>query len=341
VEEHRHEVAQLKGNLGIRHTRWATVGRVSAANAHPHSDCSGDLAIVHNGDIDNFHFLRQRLQAQGHRFRSETDSEVIAHLIESYSGDDIVAAASRAIRELEGPFAILVLHRPSRRLVVARRESPLVVGIGDGETFIASDVPAILPYTDRIVYLEDGDLALVWEGGLTVWQNGFEADRPVHRVNWSADQISKGGYDHFMLKEIHEQPEAIRDTVAESMPGPEAASLAAARSWLPVPEPDALLLLGCGTSYHTALLGEQLLSQLLPVPVMARVASEFQRVAVKAARGLAIAFSQSGETSDTLAALRRVKGAGYATLGVTNVMGSSMTRAVDTTWYPRGAQKWR
>jgi glucosamine--fructose-6-phosphate aminotransferase (isomerizing) len=310
------------------------VGGVSLANAHPHFDCSGELAIVHNGDIDNFHLLRQRLQHQGHQFCSETDSEVIAHLIEAYCGDDIVAATSRAIGELEGPFALVVLHRPSRRLVVARRDSPLVVGLGDGETFIASDVPAILPYTNRIVYLEDGDLALVWEGGLTIWQNGFEADRPVHQVSWSADQINKGGYDHFMLKEIHEQPDAIRDTMAQGMPVP-AASLAAAQGLLPVLEPDALLLLGCGTSYHTALVGEQLLTQLLPVPVTARVASEFQRPIIKAERGLAVAFSQSGETSDTLAALRRVRSAGYAALGVTNVMGSSMTRAVDATLYTR------
>jgi glucosamine--fructose-6-phosphate aminotransferase (isomerizing) len=335
VAQHREKVGHLQGTLGIGHTRWATVGGVSLANAHPHSDCSGDLALVHNGHIDNFHRLRQRLQDQGHRFRSQTDSEVIAHLIESYAADDIVAATSRAMGELEGPFALVLLHRPSRRLVVARRESPLVVGLGQGETFIASDVPAILPYTNRILYLEDGDLALVWEGGLTVWQEGFEADRPVHQVNWSAHQISKGGYDHFMLKEIHQQPDAIRDTVAEGLPGPAAASLAAARGVLPVAEPDALLLLGCGTSYHAALLGEHLLAPLLPVPVTARVASECQGPAIKAQRGLAVAFSQSGETSDTLAALRRVKSAGYAALGVTNVMGSSLTRMADATLYTR------
>jgi glutamine---fructose-6-phosphate transaminase (isomerizing) len=249
-------------------------------------------------------------------------------------GDDILQATSQALAELAGPFAIVVLHRPSRRLVVARRESPLVVGLGDGETFIASDVPAILPYTNRMVYLEDGDLALVWEGGLTVWQEGLATDRPVHQVNWSPDQISKGGYDHFMLKEIHQQPEAIRDTLAEGLPGPAGAGRAA-QGLVPVAEPDALLLLGCGTSYHTTLLGERLLSQWLPAPVTARVASEFQRPSIKAARGLAVAFSQSGETSDTLAALRLVKGAGYGSLGVTNVMGSSLTRAVDAVWYTR------
>jgi glucosamine--fructose-6-phosphate aminotransferase (isomerizing) len=335
VEEHRDKVEALKGTLGIGHTRWATVGGVSVANAHPHADCTGELAIVHNGDIDNFHLLRQRLHAAGHHFLSETDSEVIAHLIESYVQDDIVEATSRAIQELEGPFAIVVLHRPSGRLVLARRESPLVVGLGEGETFVASDVPAILPYTNRIVYLEDGDLALAWEGGLTVWQNGFEADRPVHQVSWSADQITKGGYDHFMLKEIHEQPDAIRDTLAEYLPASELEETVLRVEVLPVQDPDAVLLLGCGTSYHAALLGEQLLSRYLSVPITARVASEFQRPPVHASRGLAIAFSQSGETSDTMNALRRLKNTGYASLGVTNVMGSSITRAVDATLYTK------
>jgi glucosamine--fructose-6-phosphate aminotransferase (isomerizing) len=335
VEEHGSEVEALKSTLGIGHTRWATVGRVTVANAHPHSDCSGELAIVHNGDIDNFHILRQRLRTSGHRFLSETDSEVIAHLIESHLQDDIVAATSQAIQELEGPFAIVVLHRPSGRLVLARRESPLVVGLGDGETFVASDVPAILPYTNRIVYLEDGDLALAWEGGLTVWQNGFEADRPVHQVSWSPDQISKSGYDHFMLKEIHEQPDAIRNTIAEYLPASELEETVLRAELLPVRDPEAVLMLGCGTSYHAALLGEELLSRYLSVPVTARVASEFQRPTVQTSRGLAIAFSQSGETSDTMNALRRLKDSGYASLGVTNVMGSSMSRAVDATLYTK------
>ena len=158
VEEHRSAVGHLKGGLGIGHTRWATVGGVSVDNAHPHLDCSGDLAIVHNGDIDNFHRLRRDLQARGHRFRSETDSEVIAHLIEDHGDSDLMEATRRATGELEGSFAIVVLHRPSRRLLVARRESPLVIGLGEGEAFVASDVPALLPYTDRVVFLEDQDM---------------------------------------------------------------------------------------------------------------------------------------------------------------------------------------
>ena len=335
VEDNRDEIVHLSGTLGIGHTRWATIGGVSVENAHPHSDCSGDLAIVHNGDIDNFYALRERLQEEGHQFRSQTDSEVIAHLIESYAKEDIVEATSRAVQQLEGPFAIVVLHRPSRRLVVARRESPLVIGLGNGETFVASDVPAILPYTNRIVYLEDEDLALVWEGGLTVWQNGFEADRPVHQVSWSPDQISKGGYDHFMLKEIHEQPAAIRDTVAQYLPVSESESPLPEVDFLSKSEPDSVVLLGCGTSYHTALLGEQILSRYLTVPVVARVASEFQNPNIVVKKGLSVAFSQSGETSDTLNAVRRIKGIGYATVGVTNVMGSSMTRKVEATLYTK------
>jgi glucosamine--fructose-6-phosphate aminotransferase (isomerizing) len=311
------------------------VGGVSQPNAHPHADCTGELAIVHNGDIDNFHTLRQRLQLQGHQFRSQTDSEVIAHLIESYCvGEiDVVEATHQAIEDLEGPFAIAVLHRPSRQLVVARRESPLVVGMGEGETFVASDVPAILPYTNRVIYLEDGDLALASEGGLKVWNNGKEVDRPLQQVTWSADQMSKNGYDHYMLKEIYEQPEAIRETLAEYLPGLELGDAGLTSKFLPVQQPDAVLLLGCGTSYHAALLGEQILSRFLDVPVTARVASEFQKSPFKAQRGLAVAFSQSGETSDTMTALRKVKEAGFASLGVTNVMGSSITRTVDATLY--------
>jgi glucosamine--fructose-6-phosphate aminotransferase (isomerizing) len=185
------------------------------------------------------------------------------------------------------------------------------------------------------VYLEDGDLALAWEGGLTVWQNGFEADRPVHQVSWSPDQISKSGYDHFMLKEIHEQPDAIRNTIAEYLPASELEETVLRAELLPVRDPEAVLMLGCGTSYHAALLGEELLSRYLSVPVTARVASEFQRPTVQTSRGLAIAFSQSGETSDTMNALRRLKDSGYASLGVTNVMGSSMSRAVDATLYTK------
>ncbi|MCZ6866380.1 MAG: class II glutamine amidotransferase [Chloroflexi bacterium] len=168
VEERRHQVQNLQGTLGIGHTRWATVGRVSAVNAHPHQGCSVDLAIVHNGNIDNFLPLRQRLQSQGHEFRSETDSEVICHLIESHGEVEIVEATRRAIQELEGPFAMAVLHRASKRLILARRESPLVIGLGEEETFVASDAPAILPYTNRVIFLEDDDLALVWAGGMQV-----------------------------------------------------------------------------------------------------------------------------------------------------------------------------
>jgi glucosamine--fructose-6-phosphate aminotransferase (isomerizing) len=333
VEEHCTRMHPLYGTLGIGHTRWATVGRVSVANAHPHLDCRSNFAIVHNGDIDNFHHLRQRLLGQGHTFLSETDSEVIAHLIEAQGGGDIVEATRRALRELEGSFAIVVLHRPTGQLVVARQGSPLVIGLGEGETFVASDVPALLPYTNRFVFLEDGDLALAWAGEFRIWHDDREAVRSVHQISWSADQISKGGYDHFMLKEICEQPQAIRDTLA-AYPAHDGAG-SPLDQLLPAKDLSRLVLLGCGTSYHAALLGEQFLSRLLSRPVVARVASEFQGVTSPAGCGLAIAFSQSGETSDTITALRHIKNAGYASLAVSNVMGSSITRIVDATLYTR------
>lgn len=333
VEEHRKRAEHLQGSIGIDHTRWATVGGVSEANAHPHMDCTGDIAIVHNGDIDNFRHLKQRLQSEGHVFKSETDSEVIAHLIEAHGGrQSLVKATKKALKELEGPLAVAVLHRPSRQLVVARRESPLVIGLGEGETFVASDVPAILPYIHRVVYLEDGDIALASESGITVWNSGQEVTRSVHQVAWSADQISKAGYDHFMLKEIHEQPQAIHDTAAEGLP---AAGQASATPMLPVEDPSAVLLLGCGTSYHAALLGEQVLSSMLGIPVSARVASELHEGAFQGPGSLAVAFSQSGETSDTITALRRAKDSGYRSLAITNVMGSSITRLADSTLYTR------
>jgi glucosamine--fructose-6-phosphate aminotransferase (isomerizing) len=337
AEEHRHQTEHLPGTLGVGHTRWATVGGVSEDNAHPHLDCSGDLAIVHNGDIDNFHCLKERLQAEGHQFRSQTDSEVIAHLIEAHgsrsSAAGLVEATHKALAELEGPLAIVVLHRPSRQMIVARRESPLVIGIGEGETFMASDVPAILPYTNRVVYLEDGDMALARESGISVWQQGRETHRSVHQVNWTAEQMDKGGYDHFMLKEIYEQPQAIRDTAAEMLTDAyDRSPHGIARV---IEDPSEVLLLGCGTSYHAALLAEQILSRLLNVRVTARVASELDESSFRSPKGLVVAFSQSGETSDTITALRRVKETGYRSLAITNVMGSSITRLADASLYTR------
>ena len=333
VDQCSHDAGQIHGTAGIGHTRWATVGAVSGPNAHPHEDCSGQIAIVHNGDIENYRELRAELAAAGHVLKSDTDSEVIAHLIESYESGNILAAVRKATRRLVGSYALVVLHRPTRCLVVARQQSPLVVGLGDSEAFVASDVPALLPYTHQVVYLADGDLGLIGKGGLSVWHDGVEVERPVHVVEWEAGQLTKGGFEHYMLKEIHEQPDAIRHTLGGYANSEQ--STLQFKGIIPVRAPDEVLLLGCGTSFHAALVGEQLLTAALGVPVRACVASEYTGVAKARGKGLAIAMTQSGETADTVTAAVRAKAAGYSVLAITNVPESSISRLADGTFYTK------
>ncbi|MFH1560081.1 MAG: glutamine--fructose-6-phosphate transaminase (isomerizing) [Chloroflexota bacterium] len=327
---------ELRGSIGIGHTRWATVGAVSERNAHPHTDCTGEIAIVHNGDIDNYQTLKCRLEGLGHVFRSETDSEVVAHLIEAYGPDDIVRATRRATGELEGTFALGILHRSSRQLVVTKKGSPLVIGLGEGENYVASDVPALLPYTNRVVYLEDGDIASISAEGLKVWHGEIEVRRRVHQIEWSANQLHKNGYAQYMLKEIHEQPQAIRDTLA-SYDG-HATDVAQLDSELSARDWQEILLLGCGTSYHAAMVGEYVLSHLPSIQARAVVASEFDAVTSNGAADnakLAIALSQSGETADTISALRLAQDANYTPIAVSNVFGSSISRIAAATLYTR------
>jgi glucosamine--fructose-6-phosphate aminotransferase (isomerizing) len=321
VDQHRDE-AHVGGTIGIGHTRWATVGGVSERNAHPHLDCTGKVAVVHNGDIDNYLTLKESLIAEGHCFASDTDSEVIAHLIEKHAALGTVGAVQRTIQDLQGCYALVVLDQQSRQLVAARHESPLVLGLGENEVFVASDAPAILPYTNRIMYPQDGDVILLDQGKAEVWNRGEPVQRPVHTLEWDARRIEKNGYAHFMLKEIWEQPQVLRDTLAAS----DREMLA-----LPMGRPSEALLLGCGTSFHAALMGEHLLSRFTGAPASARVASEFSGARPSSGSSLAVALSQSGETADTLAALRTVKALGYRTVGVTNVQESSIARMAQAT----------
>jgi len=330
VEEGRSAIRGLDGTAGIGHTRWATVGKVSQKNAHPHIDCSGQIAVVHNGDIDNYHQIRRRLKTEGHVFRSETDSEVISHLIETYNGADLLHAVRRAVKELQGSYAIVVLRQGTRELVAARRESPLVLALGEEEVFAASDVPAVLPYTNRIIYLEDGDVARLSREGVEVWSNGHRATRKVHQLDWSVDQLDRSGFEHFMLKEIHEQPQAMQDTIGPYLK-PESPNETNGLALFP--QPSRLLLLGCGTSYHACLIGKQVMERVLALPVDVQVASEYLSRGKSADASLAVALSQSGETADTLSALRQVVKDGYHTLAITNVTGSSLTRISDSVLY--------
>jgi glutamine---fructose-6-phosphate transaminase (isomerizing) len=329
------------GVLGIGHTRWATHGRPSDSNAHPHVDCQSQLAIVHNGIIENYRELRKTLAAGGHRFRSQTDTEVIAHLIERYWGDGIDVAVLRAARDLRGSFAIacVAAEAPDTLVVFRRGSSPLVVGFGCGETFVASDIPALLGQTRDILVLNDGELAILTPDSIVVRTlDGAPVRRSPHTIDWDGEAAEKSGYPHFMLKEIFEQPEAIQNTIREraDAEGPD----------LRIPELglkdrelaglNRLCFVACGTSWHAALVGKYLVEALARLPVEVDVASEFRyRKPVVDGRVLTVPISQSGETADTLAALREAKDLGSRVVAICNVVGSSLAREADGVVYTR------
>jgi len=321
---------RIEGKIGIGHTRWATHGAPTQINAHPHCDCTGKIAVAHNGVIQNFQRLRQHLTKEGHTFVSETDTEVIPHLIEKYFDGDLEKAVARALHDMEGSYAIAVLMIGKSELIAARKESPLIIGIGDGENLIASDVPAVLDYTSRVVYLEDDDIAVVTREGVQVKRNGEAVDRKPQQVTWSVEDAQKGGYEHFMLKEIHEQPKVIRDTIRAYMTADETSA-----EWDIYQKGDAgeMLLLACGTSYHAALVGKYILEQLSGVPVRTELASEFGFLGQSSARTQAIVITQSGETADALKAIKRLRGEGCQVTVIANVVGSTATRIADRVLY--------
>ncbi|MBD3810936.1 MAG: glutamine--fructose-6-phosphate transaminase (isomerizing) [Betaproteobacteria bacterium] len=322
---------QVHGNLGIAHTRWATHGAPSEANAHPH--VSGRLAVVHNGIIENHEALRTRLKAEGFAFTSETDTEVIAHLIEHYfrQSKDLLAATRAAVAELEGAYAIGVVSEDApNRLVCARKGSPLLIGLGIEENFIASDVSALLPVTQRVMYLEEGDVADIGLLAVTVYDAaGSKADRSVHVSELSADMAELGNYRHFMQKEIHEQPRALTDTlltaVAQDRVQPEWFGFDAADV---LGQVNAVTFLACGTSYHAAKVATYWLEEIAGIPAYAEIASEYRyRTSVPNPDALIVTISQSGETADTLAALNHAIALGQnKTLTICNVAESALTR---------------
>jgi glucosamine--fructose-6-phosphate aminotransferase (isomerizing) len=327
----------LKGAFGIGHTRWATHGRPSEENAHPHADCKGELVVVHNGIIENYLALKARLAAAGHRFVTQTDTEVVAHLVESHmGGGPLEDAVRKALKEMEGIYALVLIHtREPQKLVAARRGPPLVVGLGEGEHFLASDIPALLPYTRDFLFLDDGDVVVVTPKSLRITDtDGREVTRAPQRIAWDPVQAEKGGYRHFMLKEIHEQPRAVRDTLLGRIGleegevhleelGKAAAELKRAKR---------VLLLACGTSWHAALVGKYLLEQVSQVPAEVDYGSEFRyRTPIVGPETLAVAISQSGETADTLAAFREAKRLGALPIAICNVQGSMLTREAEGT----------
>jgi glucosamine--fructose-6-phosphate aminotransferase (isomerizing) len=330
VAELARALPQIKGTAGIGHTRWATHGEPSQVNAHPHCDCSGHITVVHNGIITNYRALRQRLMTEGHHFTSETDTEVIPHLIEKYYAGNLEEAVASALVDIEGSYAIIVLRAGEPKLVAARKESPLIIGLDDRGYFVASDAPAILDYTNRVIYLDDGEMATITPGNIRIRHDGKEITKPEHKVTWSVEDAKKGGYAHFMLKEIHEQPRVIRDTIGEYISLTESiANLADADTQ------EGLQIVACGTSYHAALIGKYVIEELVRVPVRVELASEFNYASPISPATTAIAITQSGETADTLKAMRRLKESGKKIVVITNVVGSSATRIADQTLYMR------
>ncbi|MEW6143291.1 MAG: glutamine--fructose-6-phosphate transaminase (isomerizing) [Chloroflexota bacterium] len=331
VEELERTSPKLKGRAGIGHTRWATHGGVSQLNAHPHLDCTGTVAVVHNGVITNYAELKEHLTKEGHVFRSDTDSEVISHLIEKHYRGNFEEAVSRAVRDLSGSFAIVVMHRDHPKLIGARRECPLILGKNErAGNFIASDVLAFLEHTDRAVYLEDGDIAVATDTGVTITNSDGPVERSEVRIEWGAEESKKAGYEHFMLKEIHEQPKVIDRTLSGRIKAVEPGVELELKHYDNL---SGITLIACGTSYHAALVGEQVISELTGIPARAVIASEFKGADALRPESLLIGISQSGETADTLRALKTSHEAGARILAITNVPGSTISRYADQTLY--------
>jgi glutamine---fructose-6-phosphate transaminase (isomerizing) len=329
----------IAGVVGIGHTRWATHGHPSDENAHPHADCRGRVVVIHNGIIENFLALKETLVARGHRFASDTDTEVLAHLIEDAYRGDLPAAVAQAVEQARGAYALVVLSADEpEKIVAVRKISPLIVGLGQGETWLASDIPALLPYTRDILIIEDGEMAVITRAGAAISRIG---DGPVlrepMRVTWDAAAAEKGGYAHFMLKEIHEQPRVLQETMMGRLPGDREIALdgialapAAARGM------ERVWLVACGTAYHAGLVGRTLLERLARIPSEPDLASEFRyRDPLIDDRTLCVAISQSGETADTIAAAREARRRGARTLAVANVVGSTLAREADDVLYTR------
>jgi glucosamine--fructose-6-phosphate aminotransferase (isomerizing) len=327
--------APVHGNIGIAHTRWATHGAPNECNAHPHNDCTNTIAVVHNGIIENYSALRQMLIQQGHTFKSETDTEVLAHLIEAAMDDDpLEDAVIDALHLVEGTYGIAVISsRDPDKIVAARKGSPLLLGLGEGEFYVASDVAAILQHTRQVVYLDDGEMGVLTRDGYEVLDlSARRVRKGVSRIDWDLDQIEKGGFDHFMLKEIFEQPQTIQNTMRGRLVVDEGFSKLGGLNLTrqQMLDLDRIIITACGTSWHSGLIGELYIEELARIPVEVEYASEFRyRNPLVTKNTLCIVLSQSGETADTLAAMREAKRRGARTLGLVNVVGSTMAREDD------------
>ncbi|MBI2653527.1 glutamine--fructose-6-phosphate transaminase (isomerizing) [Candidatus Woesearchaeota archaeon] len=335
----RVDFLKLNGTTGLGHCRWATHGGVTDNNAHPHVDCRQKISVVHNGIIENYSELKEDLIKKGHRFYSETDTEVMAHLIEEHlKENDVENAVRLALNQVDGSYALGILFADEpNKLIAARNESPLIIGIGKNENFIASDVPSILSYTNKIIYLDDKEIAVLTKDSHRIFDlNGKEKNKEIHTINWTAEAAQKSGYKHFMLKEIHEQPRAIADTLNGRVKNGNVVfekEFGLADEYLKSIK--RIVMIACGTSWHAALIGEFMFEELAKIPTEVEYASEFRyRHPLLDNDTLVIAISQSGETADTIAALKEAKK--YAkTLSICNVMGSTIARVSDGVVYTR------
>ena len=324
----------VKGTTGIAHTRWATHGAPSEKNAHPQHDCTNTIAVVHNGIIENFGSLRKRLIEGGHVFRSETDTEVLAHLIEAAFQGNLEEAVIAALRLVEGTYGIAVISsRDPDKIVAARKGSPLLIGLGENEYYVASDVAAILEHTRQVVYLDDGEMAVLTRDGYRVLDlDANDVNKGVNLIDWDLEQIEKGGFEHFMLKEIFEQPITIENTMRGRLVAEEGFSKLGGLnlSKQEMLNLEHIIITACGTSWHSALIGKLMIEDLARIPVDVEYASEFRyRNPIVNDNTLCVVISQSGETADTLAAMREAKRRGAKTLGLVNVVGSTMAREDD------------
>ncbi len=324
------ELPELEGTVGIGHTRWATHGAPSRENAHPFTDCGGAIALAHNGIIENYSFLREELEARGHKFTSQTDTETVVHLVEDAYQGNLEDALRSVLPKVRGAYALALMHaEEDGKLVVARRDSPLVVGIGTDENIFASDVPALLRTTNKVLYLLDGELAVITRERVRVFApDGSQVKRRPEVVSWTLEDAEKGGFAHFMLKEIYEQPEVIHATLLGRLGDMQSNNI--------IPDaPRHVKLVACGTSYHAALAGKYILEETSGLPSSAELASEYRYSRAPEGKPLVILVTQSGETADTIGAAREAKSRGSRTLAITNYLGSTISREAHDILYTR------
>jgi len=327
-----------EGTVGIGHTRWATHGRPSDMNSHPHSSEDGKFAVVHNGIIENYMPLKEELIEKGYHFKSETDTEVVAHLLADMYDGDFVGTVRRMLARVDGAYALeIICADEPDKIICTKKENPLVIGLGKGENFVASDIPAIINYTRDTYILSDGELAIVTRDNVSVFdREGNAIDKEVFHVSWNAEAAEKGGYEHFMLKEIHDQPKAVRDTFGTHISEDGKTVHFEELNWTAddVAAFNKILIVACGTAYHAGLVTKQYIESLARIPVNVEIASEYRYSnPLTDDKTLCIVISQSGETSDTLAALKEAKRLGAKSLAITNVVGSSISREADNTVY--------